>query len=185
MNTEHEIIDDGRPAQEIAAERFHCDCKETTRLTVFRASNSTTHYRLQCHRCGSFTPVKKTDLTDLDRERAEPFDAALQTDWVTKQYEFGRAIHQARREASRVESLQSFRDEESDFLESPVWDEMQRLVLWRAGGTCEGCLKRPATVVHHTNYIRKFGHEMLFDLRAVCRQCHEAIHNPAHKRASQ
>ena len=61
------------------------------------------------------------------------------------------------------------------YLESPAWAERRRLVLERAGGKCEGCRKRLATQVHHLTY-EHVGNELLFELVAVCRDCHERIH---------
>jgi hypothetical protein len=62
-----------------------------------------------------------------------------------------------------------------EYLESPEWDERRSRVLSRARGVCEGCRKEPATQVHHLTYER-VGREMLFDLAAVCRDCHDCIH---------
>ena len=61
------------------------------------------------------------------------------------------------------------------YLDSPAWAHRRQLVLRRAGGICEGCGTEPAREVHHLTYQR-VGHEMLFDLVAVCADCHRAIH---------
>ena len=37
------------------------------------------------------------------------------------------------------------------------------------------CRKKPATQVHHLTY-KRVGREMLFDLVAVCADCHEVVH---------
>jgi len=50
-----------------------------------------------------------------------------------------------------------------------------RAVLERDLRLCQGCRQRPATQVHHQTY-RRVGREMLFDLVAVCDECHDAIH---------
>lgn len=169
-------VDDGRPAQEIADDHFRCDHAGTMRLTLFTASNRTTHYRMQCSRCGDHAAVRKDAATQTP---SIPFDSHLAADWSRRRYECGRDIHVARREALRRKSLEHFRDGEAEFLESPRWAEMRRLVMRRAGGICEGCLTAPAVQVHHLNYDRRFSREMLFDLRAVCRSCHVAIHDPS------
>ena len=70
------------------------------------------------------------------------------------------------------------------YLQTPYWQEKRRLVLRRANGFCEGCLKNKATQVHHTCYpkdskpgsrdwIRK---EKLFHLVAICSGCHQDLH---------
>ncbi len=61
------------------------------------------------------------------------------------------------------------------YLQSPEWQARRRLVLRRAGGKCEGCRIRRAVQAHHLTYDR-VGREMLFDLVAVCAECHNQIH---------
>lgn len=61
------------------------------------------------------------------------------------------------------------------YLQTPEWRERRRRVMARANGICEGCGEREATQVHHLTYTR-VGHEMLFDLVAVCDACHRTIH---------
>lgn len=62
-----------------------------------------------------------------------------------------------------------------EYLRSDEWKQRRHQVLQRAGGMCEGCLKRSATQVHHLTYDR-VGKEMLFDLVAICDICHGQIH---------
>jgi hypothetical protein len=62
------------------------------------------------------------------------------------------------------------------YLTSPAWYDLRARVLQRSGGLCEGCGDRMADHIHHLTYER-FGREMLFDLAAVCRECHTVIHN--------
>lgn len=77
--------------------------------------------------------------------------------------------------AERVErDAQWWRDYDA-YLQSPEWAERRRRVLRRAGGICEGCLTNRATQVHHLTYARVRA-EMLFDLVAICGDCHERIH---------
>jgi hypothetical protein len=63
-----------------------------------------------------------------------------------------------------------------DYLRSPAWRALRAKVLRRDGYTCQGC-GRPnsATQAHHLTYQR-VGNEMLFDLVAVCEDCHAKIH---------
>ena len=48
-------------------------------------------------------------------------------------------------------------------------------VLERANEVCEGCGLKRATQVHHLTYMHRFN-EFLFELVAVCDQCHERLH---------
>jgi len=61
------------------------------------------------------------------------------------------------------------------YLTTPEWRERRRRVMQRAGHMCEGCGIQRATQVHHLTY-KRVGREMLFDLVAICDECHEAIH---------
>ncbi len=63
----------------------------------------------------------------------------------------------------------------AEYLQSPAWRFKRQQVLDRDGGICQGCRKREATEVHHLTY-KRFGCEMLFDLIAVCDDCHNRIH---------
>mgnify|MGYP002392504925 CR=1 FL=1 len=71
------------------------------------------------------------------------------------------------------------REQYGAYLASPAWAERRAKVLRRDGGICQACLERRATDVHHLNY-RRFGREPAFDLVAVCRQCHDEIHEAGH-----
>ena len=78
---------------------------------------------------------------------------------------------------SEVESLESgtWWDRYDRYMQTPEWKERRQLVLKRANYVCEGCGKAKATEVHHLTYER-LGKEMLFDLVAVCDECHRKIH---------
>jgi 5-methylcytosine-specific restriction endonuclease McrA len=58
---------------------------------------------------------------------------------------------------------------------SDAWRDRRRKVLERANHLCEACRERRATEVHHLHYMR-VGYEPLFDLVAICRECHETLH---------
>lgn len=67
------------------------------------------------------------------------------------------------------------REEYGDYLRSPRWRALRDKVLRRATGVCEGCLDAPAIDVHHLSYAHK-GDEFAFELRALCRSCHDRWH---------
>ena len=72
----------------------------------------------------------------------------------------------------------------AEYLRSEAWKEKRSRVLRRANGICEGCGDRGQLQVHHTRYptgcwpgtSEWASQEKLFDLRAICRRCHEDIH---------
>ena len=61
------------------------------------------------------------------------------------------------------------------YLQSPAWRDIRQLVLRRAHGRCEGCGRRPAAHVHHLSY-QHVGKEFLWELVAVCQECHDRVH---------
>lgn len=55
------------------------------------------------------------------------------------------------------------------------WKEIRSKVMARCDRVCECCLTQAATQVHHVNYDSLFD-EIAWDLRGVCRECHQKIH---------
>jgi len=68
-----------------------------------------------------------------------------------------------------------WRDRYEKYLQSPEWKAKRRLVFKRCGGVCEGCGEIRATEVHHLTY-EHLGNELLWELAAACRDCHERVH---------
>jgi 5-methylcytosine-specific restriction endonuclease McrA len=71
------------------------------------------------------------------------------------------------------------------YLTTPEWRFKRQRVLERAHGVCEGCGDRKAVEVHHLRYPQGClagsaewqAREKLFDLAAICDQCHRDIHS--------
>ena len=119
----------------------------------------------QCLKCGRATrnvPERNADLGAL-----VPWDDRLPDRWRERV----NAYYQRQRE-SRNDAWWA---EYSLYLTSLEWYSLRRRVLERAGSLCEGCRLRPPAHVYHLTYVR-VGQEMLFDLAAVCLECHESIH---------
>ena len=76
-------------------------------------------------------------------------------------------------EAHRREKL-LFKETYAEYLKSPEWKVKRNAVLVRDGHRCRLC-GNTATEVHHLTYDRKYN-ESLYDLVAVCRECHQAVH---------
>lgn len=171
-----------------------CDCVHTELRTRTR-SNGVSCYVLQCICCGrELRAVKKSALeVRMLIEPPPPFDEALQRGWndgVTQFYQDRAAARQqewtdrqAAQEREREErekdyqrQLEQRRRWYGDYLLSPVWRAKRALILKRANGICEGCLQRKATQVHHTTYAH-IGEEFLFELVAICDECHTRMHS--------
>lgn len=88
-----------------------------------------------------------------------------------EEYEKRRAEH----EAQRTKENEQWQAWYQQYLKSSEWAERRRLVIQRAGGICEGCGRAPAIQAHHITY-KHAGNEFLWELRAICRGCHERIH---------
>jgi hypothetical protein len=64
------------------------------------------------------------------------------------------------------------------YLQSPEWKRRRRMIMERSGGVCEArivCDGSSSVAVHHLSY-RYLGFEPLWDLAAVCDECHSFIH---------
>ena len=75
----------------------------------------------------------------------------------------------------RREEDERWRTRYESYLQTGAWRERRKRVMERTRGLCEGCGQRRATQVHHLTYER-VGAEMLFDLVAICDDCHARIH---------
>jgi 5-methylcytosine-specific restriction endonuclease McrA len=70
------------------------------------------------------------------------------------------------------------------YLMSPKWRAISARVIARADDLCEGCGESPATQAHHLTY-ENVGEEFLWELRAVCRACHQRLHELRDKRRAE
>jgi hypothetical protein len=124
-------------------------------------------YWPQCLRCGRFPKgqVSKTTLADpaavLDADDTlyEAYQAAINQKHVRLQ------------KRERAERRRWY----DRYLNSPAWRAKRKAVMERAQGRCEGCRSRPAVHVHHLTYVH-VGHEFLWELVAVCDECHQRCH---------
>lgn len=62
-----------------------------------------------------------------------------------------------------------------DYLQSDWWKQRRLRSLRLAGFRCQRCGSDAMLQVHHLNY-KRLGRERDADLEALCRQCHERIH---------
>jgi len=74
------------------------------------------------------------------------------------------------REQQRIEWFKDY----NVYLRTPEWREKSRMVRERSK-LCQGCRKNPSEEAHHM-YYDNVGQEFLFELVALCRQCHERFH---------
>lgn len=145
-------------------------CRHTAWRLCERRQKKVTSFRIQCMACGRISSAIAKDYihaAGVSTAALPAWDETLLSIKLEEQV--------------RAESDRRLREEErwwkayDAYLESDEWRRKRALVLKRSAGVCEGCGVRPAVQVHHLHYKRVF-REMLFDLVAVCRQCHDAIH---------
>lgn len=74
---------------------------------------------------------------------------------------------------SRITELGKMPFEE--YRKTPEWRTRRNRVLLRAGNKCELCYESGLLDVHHRTYDR-YGDELLNDLIALCRSCHQRFH---------
>lgn len=131
----------------------------------------------QCLRCGASTtnPVSREKALEMNGGiEPSPFDDQLAKQW-RKEREDG-----TKRITGHFDNLSEFQRTEfhkwySVYLESDEWKAKKAKVLARAKGICEGCMESPAEVVHHQTY-KNVGAEFLFELLALCVECHNRYH---------
>lgn len=63
----------------------------------------------------------------------------------------------------------------AEYLKSTEWAARRDKVMARSGGVCEGCREQAATEVHHLTY-EHVTQEFLFELVAICGDCHARFH---------
>lgn len=158
--------------QRIAEEvdrQYRCD-HTVTRVKHRTNGDGRTVFVRQCERCGSNRGAVRKD-SELVLAAKEAFDETKNREWYTARQQY----HTSLMEAARQQDRDQFLEEHTKYLSTPQWREKRRRVLERAHGRCEGCGQRDATIAHHLTYVR-WQHEMLFDLVAVCEECHKKIH---------
>jgi hypothetical protein len=63
----------------------------------------------------------------------------------------------------------------TEYLNSERWAILRKVIIKRANYRCDICTSKEPLQVHHLNYKRIF-HESYTDLIAICKKCHEKIH---------
>jgi hypothetical protein len=166
--------------------RSAIDCPhERTVPRCWRGENGFMQARLQCKDCGHYGKYgyKVPSKAQLIEKGFSPDPASLPPfDDVAFMCASEELSNQKRDEimAKRLEVLIESADNDNDHSQDPYykteeWHAKRRLVIERAGGLCEGCGKNEAVQAHHLHY-RTFKREFLWDLKAVCRECHERVH---------
>ena len=144
----------------------HCGAV-SSELRKKRARNGTWQFGFQCLSCGCSTSSWiKHDLIGNRDSVASWDEEAHDRYWSGRREEIAR-----RRELDASDRKVQYQA----YLRSQKWRAIRSRVMSRAGGTCEGCGILPAHEVHHLTY-ENIGDELLFQLVALCEDCHEKVH---------
>jgi len=135
--------------------------------------------RMQCLDCGERigNPVKRPpdaeELPEFDDAKNEEYSAErkLEENKINQKY----IEIQLRRWKGKEQGDSYYTQAHNAYLESPAWRERRRLVKERSQGLCEGCRAAASTEVHHLTYAN-WGQEFLFELVALCSDCHDRVH---------
>jgi len=133
----------------------------------------------QCKICGApvGNPKKKQEgLPKWDEDLPARYKAARDQQLADMQRKYTQLS--AEEDANLLEESQDLQAQYSAYRRTPAWQSKRARVLRRTGGVCEGCLQAQATEIHHLTYAN-IGDELLFQLVALCRACHEKVH-PEH-----
>lgn len=153
-----------------------CDHPRNVVVRWVNGGGAWMHQRF-CYDCGNKTSqfLKKEDaeregVTDVSKDLLASKHKAYENDRSSR---LERLANEA---AERCQPAN--RRTYDDYLRSPEWKRKAELILRRANHTCEGCLSRPATQVHHLTYTNIYN-EFAWELRAVCDPCHSRAHKEA------
>lgn len=129
--------------------------------------------REQCCECGA-SLGNALKQAGLDLEVLPWWDEDLKEEYWNRERE--EREHARRMDVQRNERQETeWWREYSEYLETTEWKSLRNKVLRRAGGRCEGCMDQEAVQVHHLTY-KHVGAELLFELVAVCEDCHKRVH---------
>jgi 5-methylcytosine-specific restriction endonuclease McrA len=150
-------------------ERFTCNHLESElRERIVKGGGK--QFVRQCLQCGdAITSPIKSDVAfaQSGNKQPPPFNESIKIEWEKKAQESVNNISNTDDSAFWLAY--------DKYLTSPEWINKRIVVLKRAGGICEGCSEHAATQVHHLTYAH-VGNEFLFELVAVCDECHDKLH---------
>ncbi|WP_395750261.1 HNH endonuclease [Prosthecobacter sp.] len=161
---------DGREISAEVARQRHCDHLRKGPHVALQ-SDGKPFYRIQCPDCGEKLSLQLPHSSVPNRERCPQWNEEL----YQKRLNGGYGAYDQIRAAAVARRKAEWRAVYHRYLASADWQSVRQRVLKRARGICEGCLEAAATQVHHQTYAH-VGDELLFELVAICRPCHERLH---------
>jgi 5-methylcytosine-specific restriction endonuclease McrA len=133
---------------------------------------STRQLRYQCRECFEYVggsqrhALATPDTPEVDPASLVARDQYRERRWRRYRAEWDQGIREQDEEWWR---------RYDEYLSTDEWHQRRRLVLERDGGICQNCRAARATQAHHLSY-RNVGNEFLWELVAVCDDCHVCCH---------
>jgi hypothetical protein len=151
--------------------RDECQHESVNFQHVIYADGKGSCVRKQCATCGkAFGLAVSKSSTDIPDE--------IETVSIDKHSKY----EKSRLDALRELKLKHFQIQNDDgqlkyeaYLQSDKWNHLRKRIMARAKGICEGCAERPPSQVHHLTYSHKYT-ELMWELVAVCDECHAKAH---------
>ncbi len=142
----------------------------------FEQSNGTWVQRVGCKNCKTLTGGAKKKSPDFDKLPYLNQQTYLSTEEARKEsrdkiWHYIRKLSEAFREAGHAKWWEQY----SAYLQTDKWKSKRAKVLERENWQCQGCGFSKAVHVHHTTY-ENLGDELLFQLVALCVNCHNKLH---------
>lgn len=155
---------------------YECDHVGLVHNTKKTIKGGTIQIVQQCQGCGekTSTALARKHFTQEQFDAMPPFNALREQE--RRDYQNNLILQWREYFYKKQEQAKQNRTREYDrYLQSAEWKRKRDLVIQRAGGICEGCGINRATQAHHLHYEHLYN-EFLWELKAVCRECHERVH---------
>jgi hypothetical protein len=158
---------------------YLCEPPAAPIFTRRRTKNGVSTIHIQCSNCGRSRSgaLKREDFPywqDFSLWSDELVERHREL--IIERHGLSRAKTAAATESLASEAAQRRIDYRRWLLTSPEWATLRDRVLRRAMFICEACLANRAGDVHHITY-RLGKLPPAWELRAVCRACHDRLHD--------
>lgn len=170
------LIKERNKAYDEHYDKFNCP-HVTKELRKQIIADGSTRYVYQCIFCGHSQgqPIKKDKAFELSGDCEPPdFDLSIKDNWDYRKKCDHDKIEQDYLRKRQNKDTEFWKGYDA-YLKTEEWKEIRKKVLFRAQDICEGCRENHAIHVHHLSY-EHVGNEFLFELVAVCKDCHDRIH---------
>ena len=155
-----------------ALEPPKCECLGETTIRRKPIRGGGFQLKHQCMVCGA--AVGSAIAHDKFNIQIDEWDLSLEAAWKENVNKFYRDNAFQLEQNIENKSTQWWK-QYNKYLLSEQWRDRRDRIFRRAGYICEGCGAKPASQVHHLSY-KNVGKEFLWEIVAVCDDCHARCH---------